>query len=144
MSENYQKAQTPEEVHRLWVEFGRAKNLEGLLSLYEPAGSIYDVGKKELLVNDEQRRRFLAEFLATVEDFNLYTASVTPCGDGSLALLRSKWYAKSGDEAEAEDRSEWSTQNCGAEVVRKQPDGSWLIVIDNPYAGTSWDSFPEY
>jgi ketosteroid isomerase-like protein len=145
MTNTVKKAYTPEDAHKLWVQYGQEKDLEALLSLYEPAGSIYDVGKKEVIATEDARRRFLREFLDTVSEFNLYTASVTMSGDGTLALLRSKWYAKSLSNKDSEDRSEWSVENCGAEVVRKQPDdGNWLFIIDNPYAATSWDSFPEY
>lgn len=27
-------------------------------------------------------------------------------------------------------------------VVRKQADGSWLFIVDNPYAAASWDACP--
>lgn len=144
MTKKYRKAHSPKEVHDLWVEYGKAKDLDGLLSLYEPGGSIYDVGRDELLEDDSARRRFLKEFLETVGDFNLYTASITMSGCGTYALLRSKWYAKGVKDDDAVERAEWSTQNCGAEVVRKQDDGSWLFIIDNPYAATDWESFPEY
>ncbi len=33
---------------------------------------------------------------------------------------------------------------AGSIVVRKQADGSWLFIVDNPYAVTSWDACPSY
>jgi ketosteroid isomerase-like protein len=144
MVQEYRKAYSPQEAHEIWVEYGRAKDLEGMLSLYEPNACIYDVSKGKLMNEPDERRAYLKEFIETVEDFHLHTASVTISGDGSVALLRSKWYAKGVTGKDAEERSEWTVENCGAEVVRKQPDGSWLVIIDNPYAATSWDSYPEY
>jgi ketosteroid isomerase-like protein len=137
------KAMSPKEAHDLWVSYGQARDLEALLSLYEPGGSIFDVGRNRLLTTPEERREFLSGFIQSV-DFELYTASITMSGDGTLALLRSKWFAKGVSKDGVEGRQEWTARNCGAEIVRKQPDGSWLFIIDNPYAATSWDAFPEY
>lgn len=138
------KAYTPREAHELWVEYGRAKNLDALLSLYEPDGAIWDIGTAKSLTTPGERRIFLQEFLDTVADFHLETASVMLNGAGDIALLRSKWYATGVSENDTGTRSEWTSRNCGSEIVRKQADGSWLYILDNPYAATSWDACPSY
>lgn len=138
------KAHSPKEAHELWVEYGRAKNLDALLTLYETDGAIWDIGSGKALTTPEERRVFLQEFLDTVSDFHLETASVTINGVGDVALLRSKWYAEGVSKDEAGERSEWTSRNCGSEVVRRQADGSWLFILDNPYAATSWEACPSY
>ena len=45
-----------------------------------------------------------------------------------LALTSSKWYFK----AVAPDCSPVEFRGRGCEVMRQQPDGSWLTHIDNP------------
>lgn len=138
------KAYTPKAAHDLWVEYGHAGNLDAMLTLYETSGTIWDIGTGKSWSTPEERRVFLQEFLDTVSTFYLETASVTLNGDGDVALLRSKWYAEGVSEDEAGKRSEWTSRNCGSEVVRKQADGSWLFIVDNPYAATSWDACPSY
>lgn len=138
------KAYTPKEAHELWVEYGHAGNLDAMLSLYETDGTIWDIGSGKALTTPEERRVFLREFLDTISDFYLETASVTLNGAGDVALLRSKWYAEGVSEDDAGKRAEWTSRNCGSEVVRKQADGSWLFIVDNPYAATSWDACPSY
>ncbi len=138
------KAYTPKAAHDLWVEYGHAGNLDAMLTLYETDGAIWDIGTGKSWTTPEERRVFLQEFLDTVSSFYLETASVTLNGAGDVALLRSKWYAEGVSEDEAGKRSEWTSRNCGSEVVRKQADGSWLFIVDNPYAATSWDACPSY
>jgi ketosteroid isomerase-like protein len=45
---------------------------------------------------------------------------------GDLAILSNEWTLTAGGE---------SMSAITAEVARRQPDGGWLYVIDNPYAG---------
>lgn len=138
------KAYTPKAAHELWVEYGHAGNLDAMLTLYETDGTIWDIGSGKALTTPEERRAFLREFLDTISYFHLETASVTLNGAGDVALLRSKWYAEGVSEDDAGKRAEWTSRNCGSEVVRKQADGSWLFIVDNPYAATSWDACPSY
>jgi ketosteroid isomerase-like protein len=49
---------------------------------------------------------------------------------GDLALLSNEWTFEAGGE---------QISSVTAEVARRQPDGSWLYVIDHPYAGSEAD-----
>jgi uncharacterized protein (TIGR02246 family) len=44
---------------------------------------------------------------------------------GDLALLSNTWTFSAGDE---------QMSGTTSEVARRQPDGSWLYIIDHPYA----------
>jgi hypothetical protein len=51
-----------------------------------------------------------------------------------LALLSNEWTFTVGGE---------SMSAVTAEVAQRQPDGGWLYVIDNPYAGLGADAEAE-
>lgn len=73
-------------------------------------------------------RAALEELLAlggTMESRNVYCMHV-----GELALLQGEWRLV----GTAPDGSPLELTSRTAEVVRRQPDGSWLYVIDHAFA----------
>jgi ketosteroid isomerase-like protein len=52
---------------------------------------------------------------------------------GEFAQLSSHWQAT----AVAPDGSAVELEYHGSELARRQPDGSWRLVIDNPWGATS-------
>jgi ketosteroid isomerase-like protein len=114
MSER-EKAQKPEDITRLFVERANAKDAEGIAALYEeyavmayPPGS-QTVGRKAIQAFWEQALPKMPQFepeepLPTLLSGDLALTS-TPPKDGSGAR---------------------------AQVVRRQSDGSWLRVLDQP------------
>lgn len=120
-------AHTPEEVHRVFVEAFNAGDLDALLALYEPdARMVPEPG--HVVAGAEAIRGVLAGFLATKGTIVLTTRTAVPAGE--LALLHGEWTLRGtgpdGQPLELAGRT--------AEVVRRQPDGSWRYVIDNPYS----------
>jgi ketosteroid isomerase-like protein len=118
-------ARTPEELHRLWSDYFVAGDLDGLVSLYEPEASLvaqsgaYVTGRRAI-------REVLAGFLALRRTFEIEIGRAVQSGE--LALLVSSW------ELSGEQRgAPYETKGRTADVVRRQPDGSWLYVIDSPY-----------
>jgi hypothetical protein len=59
---------------------------------------------------------------------SLTTRSIIESRDG-LALLHGEWVVRRASATE----SQLTTRGLSTEVVRKQPDGTWQFVIDNPY-----------
>ena len=118
-------ARTPEELHRLWSDYFVAGDLDGLVSLYEPDASLvaqsgaYVTGRRAI-------REVLAGFLSLRRAFEIEIGRAVRSGD--LALLVSSWKL-SGEQRGAP----YETKGRTADVVRRQPDGSWLYVIDSPY-----------
>ena len=110
-----EKAQKPEDITRLFVERANAKDAEGIAALYEedavmayPPGS-QTVGRKAILQFWERALPAMPRFqpekpLPTLLSGDLALTS-TPPKDGTGAR---------------------------AQVVRRQPDGSWLRVLDQP------------
>ena len=108
----HKPAKEPNDLEKYFVERANAGDLEGLLALYEPGAVISD-GSGEIAAGTEQIRELLSNFLAdrpTLEPGNQADALCS----GDLALTSSRF--NNGD--------------ITAEVARRQPDGSWLWVID--------------
>ena len=122
-------AQTPEEVHRLFAERFNAGDLDGLMALYEDGAAIAPQ-PGQVLVGTQAARGALEGFLAMRGTIELKPRHVIEAGE--LALLISDWtLSATGEGGESTTMGSTAT-----DVVRKQSDGSWLIVIDNPF-GTS-------
>ena len=119
-------ANTPEEVHELFSKLFSAADLDGIVSLYEP-GATFMPQPGQPVSGHEQIREALSGFLGLKGDFDLQPSNVIKADD--IALLISSWTLKGTDpEGNPVDLS-----GRTSDVARRQPDGTWLIVIDNPY-----------
>jgi uncharacterized protein (TIGR02246 family) len=114
MSER-EKAMKPEDITRLFVERANAKDAEGLSLLYEEdAVMAFPPGQQT--VGREAIRKFWEEALPNMPTFQPEEPLPTLIS-GDLALTSTP--PKDGSGARAQ-------------VVRRQPDGSWLRVLDQP------------
>jgi uncharacterized protein (TIGR02246 family) len=119
-------ARNPEEVEKLFVQAFSACDLEAMVALYEP-DAVLSPQPNQIVTGREAIREALRGFLSLCGEFRSEVKSVAQAGD--LALVRSEWSlvgtAPGGCPIDISDR--------GVEVVRRQPDGSWLFIIDNPF-----------
>jgi ketosteroid isomerase-like protein len=114
MSER-EKPRRPEDLTRLFVERANAKDAEGLSLLYEEdAVMAYPPGSRT--VGRAAIRAFWAEALPRLPQFEPEPPLPT-LTSGDLALMSTP--PKDGAGARAQ-------------VVRRQPDGTWLRVLDQP------------
>ncbi len=121
-------AHTPEEVHHRWTEAMNAGDLEAALALYEPGASAL-LEPSLVTAGAAALRTALAGFLAFRPQFALEVKQVIPAGD--LALLLSPWtMTGTGPDGVA-----MTLAGTATDVVRRQADGTWLTVIDNPFGG---------
>jgi uncharacterized protein (TIGR02246 family) len=119
-------ARTPEGVHELFTQAFAAGDGEALVALYEPDAAF--MPQPGQVVNGHAAiREAIGGFLALNAEFKMQAGTVVQAGD--IALLLSKWTLSGTDPGGAAVELAGQT----ADVVRRQPDGSWLIVIDNPY-----------
>ena len=109
------KAQTPEDVTRLFVERVNAGDAEGLTALYEP-DAVIAFPPGQLTVGHDAIKALYEQMLAQKPHFE-YEEPLTTLVSGDIALTATE----PQDDAGAR-----------AQVVRRQPDGTWLRVLDRP------------
>jgi uncharacterized protein (TIGR02246 family) len=113
-------AQTPSEIHAIFRDAFNRGDLEALVALYEPAAVL--ITRDGNAVGHEAIREAYQHMLAGGARMELETRAVTESGEG-LAALHAIWTYHRGGTA---------TPGLSTEVVRRQPDGTWLFVIDEP------------
>jgi uncharacterized protein (TIGR02246 family) len=121
-------ARTPEDISRLIGEAITAKNMDAALSLYEPDATFAlpkGFGEGSVSGLDGIREAFAA-FMAMNPDLAVNAEKTLLAGD--TALVIGNWTLKVTDA----DGKETEANGRYADVVRRQSDGSWLFVIDNP------------
>ena len=119
-------ARKPEELDVLFANAINAGDIEGLIKLYEPGASLLPE-PGQVVSGAKAIREALGGFLAMKPRIKLDGKKLAEAGD--IALTTSKWVLEgigaNGEPVRIEGQS--------AEVARRQPDGTWLFVIDNPY-----------
>jgi uncharacterized protein (TIGR02246 family) len=120
-------AMQPEELHRLISAAVTNRDLEAYLALYEPGAALAKQGGG-VAVGSDAIRAEIAPFLAVRGTLTVNTAKVVATAE--MALLRSRG-AFSGV---APDGSPVTVPEHDAnEVARRQPDGTWLFVVNDPW-----------
>ena len=108
----HKTAYDPNDLEKLFVQRANAGDIEGLVALYEPDAIVSD-GKGEVAIGRNQIRSLFAKFLANRPQFEPSIQAEALCS-GNIALTSSR--TDNGD--------------ITAEIARRQPDGSWLWVVD--------------
>ena len=122
-------AESPEQTHVSFQQAFNRHDLDALAAMYEPDAVMAGAGGPAQGV--DAIRELLRGFLALRPTIEMKTLGVNRAGN--LALLHSKWTI----QGTGPDGSEVHLEGRSAETVRLQPDGRWLIVIDNP--SVPWD-----
>jgi len=119
-------ARKPEDCDLLLVEALGKGDLEAALALYEPNASfVLDSG--QVVTGLAAIREVMQGFLALKPKFTMEVKAVQN-GDENIALLRGKWHLS----GTGPDGKPMTMSGNSTEVVRRQPDGSWKFIIDNP------------
>jgi uncharacterized protein (TIGR02246 family) len=119
-------ARRPQEIHELFTRYFSAKDADALVALYEPDAA-FTPQPGQVVKGHAAIREAIGGFLALDAEFEMQPGNVIETGD--IALLISKWTLKGTDPTGAPVDLSGQT----ADVVRRQADGTWLLVIDNPY-----------
>ena len=112
--ENQTNANDPQDLARLLVERANARDVEGIVALYEP-DAVLSIGGGKVARGTAEIREFYTNLLATGVKFAL--------GDQRPAL-------SSGELALTSTRLPNGTVT--AEVARRRSDGTWRWIIDQP------------
>jgi uncharacterized protein (TIGR02246 family) len=116
---------TPSALMRTFTSCVRAGDLDALVGLYEPA-AVFEPQPGVVVTGHDAIRTALAELLALRPTMDATTVQVLASGD--VALVVNEW-SMAGT---APDGSAVRQSGRSADVVRRQPDGRWLVVVDKP------------
>ena len=119
-------AHTPAEVHELFTRYFSAGDIDALESLYEPDSILLPQPGQEVRGLPAIREALL-RFLAMKGTFHMSPGKVVTAAD--VALICSDWSLDAIDP----DGNPIRLSGQTSDVVRRQPDGSWLFVIDSPF-----------
>lgn len=121
-------ARQPDDLSRILVQALETGDIETSVALYEPGAVLFSKSGRTMTGPDEIRKNNAA-LIALKPKFNIAFIKFTLSGDGSLATNRMKatlsWKDAEGKAVEASVDT--------LEVARKQEDGSWRYIIDDPY-----------
>ena len=120
-------ARTPDELQELFTAALNAADLEALVELYEPQASLAQ--REQMITGRAAIRDTLRGMLAQKPHLTMTRKPTIYAGD--LALTSARWSIT----GTAPDGSRFSRSGVSAEVARLQPDGTWRLVIDNPFLG---------
>jgi uncharacterized protein (TIGR02246 family) len=118
---------TPTEIYEVFSRNFSAGDIESLLALYEPDAVILPAPGQPAQGHNAIRA-VLSNFLALKGEFQMDAPTVVESGD--VALLMGKWTLKGTNPADGQ-AVEMAGQT--SDIIRRQADGSWLFVIDNPF-----------
>jgi uncharacterized protein (TIGR02246 family) len=103
-----------------------AGDLEGLVALYEPNSKLVPQPGQEVQ-GREAVRAALQGFLAIKPRMEMTTRYVLEAGD--TAVLSGQWKLT----GRGADGMAVVLTGKSVEVLRRQPDGTWLFVLDHPF-----------
>ncbi len=120
-------AQKPEECDLLLLKALEKGDLDAAVALYEPNAN-FVVSAEQVVTGHAAIREVMQGFIAAKATFNIDAVTALPSADGSVAVTR----AKGSSTSPGPDGKPVTTPIHSVEVVRKQPDGTWLFIIDDP------------
>lgn len=123
-----QTVATPEACDRVLLAALESGDLETTVSLYEPTATLFKKSGSTV-TGHEQIRIANAALIAIKPTFTIEFIKTTLSGDQTIATTR----MKASLVGIAEDGREIRGDIHTLEVLRKQNDGSWRYIIDDPY-----------
>ena len=116
------------DIHPIFEAAFNAGDLDALVSLYEP-NALLIPAPGQLARGKHEIRSALEAFLAGRPTINIQPVACFETPEG-IALTHGKWTIRgTGPDAQPFEMS-----GASAEVLRRQADGRWLYILDNPFA----------
>jgi uncharacterized protein (TIGR02246 family) len=116
----------PAHIHILFLDAFNAGDIDSLVALYEADAVLVVNGQP--VAGRQLIRNAYKSFLARRSRMALKTR-LAVMFDDSLAVLHGDWILQPSPT----DETGKTTRGMSTEVVRRQADGSWRFVIDNPH-----------
>ena len=121
-------ANSPQEGAKFIAQGLSNGDLDGIMALYEPSACLVPQ-PGQVLQGTAAIREGIAGFLGMKPTMNVESETVVQADD--VAIVYTKWsLSGTGVDGGAVNMSGQAT-----DVMRRQPDGMWLCVIDNPFGG---------
>jgi ketosteroid isomerase-like protein len=119
------RADAPEDVDRLFAECLNAGDVAGVVALYEPGATLVRPGGAAV-----ESGTIEASVRSWVDnELTLQCNVIAVHGSGDTRVLYNDWRGtRRGPCGEL-----LNIAGKALEVVRRQPDGSWLFLIDDPF-----------
>lgn len=124
-SENTTGPRTPAELIERFGYYVRERQLENLMALYEPS-AVFVPQPGVACAGHASIRRALGDMLALAPVLDSTVLAVHVADDTALVLVA---WALNGT---GPDGSHVQQAGKSADVLRRQPDGSWRVLIDHP------------
>jgi len=118
----------PSQMHAAFEAAFNALDADALIATYTPDATLIPT-PGTTAVGHAAIRAALTQFLALKGTMRIRTVFVIESGD--TALARGQWTL----DGTGPDGKPVHLESSNVEVMRRQPDGSWLVAIDNPYGG---------
>jgi len=113
-------ANKPTEIHTLFLDAFNRGDVEAVVALYETDAAL--VTRDGVAVGHPAIREAYQRMISAGARMELETRAVTESGEG-LALLHASWTFHHAGKI---------IPGLSTEVVRRQADGTWLFLIDEP------------
>lgn len=113
-------ARNPEEICSLFTKFMAEGDVDGLLSVYD-SDVVFLNEAGDVVKGKQEMKRQLAPFADARARFDFQIKQIIQSGD--IALMHTLWNISSPRRMSA----------YAIEVARRQPDGTWLWLIGDPF-----------
>jgi uncharacterized protein (TIGR02246 family) len=107
-----------------------AGDLDGALALYEP-GATFAPQPGAQVTGRDAIRDALTQFIALRPSLTGEVEKVLEAGD--VALVTNRWTLR----GTAPDGAPLEMGGVSADVMRRQPDGTWRILVDDPWGAAA-------
>ena len=121
-------AERPEQVIELFAASLNRGDVDAAITLYESEATFAPQPGEEV-TGLEAIRSVLGQFAALKPQLRGEITKVLTAGD--VALVQNRWQL----EGTGPDGSPVEMRGHSADVLRRAPDGSWRILIDDPWGG---------
>lgn len=117
----------PDSVHALFEAFVNEGDLDNVAGLYEAEAALIDRDGK-VLAGAAAIREYLRGLLSINPSISIRRRSTIDAGD--IAVLISEWQLA----GTAPDGSPIEDGGRTYDVIRRQADGTWKVVVENPWS----------
>lgn len=121
------KRGTPKDLLSLLGKYIDARDLDGIISIHEPNAALVEFGGG-LSRGAEELRKSYTNFFKMQPKLKVNALQIVEAG--GVAIIIGDYTLGYVDA----DGEEISSSGKFGDMVRRQPDGSWLYLLDNPFA----------